>query len=543
MRPTPDFTNLHYFDPAWIRSTRDGVTADVCVYGGTAAGVVAAVKAARLGLQAVVLQPGRHLGGMTTGGLGWTDYGRKHVIGGMARQFYRDVGRFYGKDEEWHFEPRAAEHVIEGMAATPGIRVIRFQYLDRAVMDGRRIAALIMRGGLTVTARAFIDATYEGDLLAAAGVSYAVGREANSVYGETLNGIQVRNLHQFSHPVDPHVIAGDPASGLLPQIENDDLSLRQGEGDRRVQAYNFRMCMTDDPALKIEWPCPADFDPRQYVLATRWYQGDKDAYNESLPKPPSEPGTVPLKFDVLPNPTAGGGRKTDTNNHGPVSSDFIGANHAWPEGDYAVRERIFQRHVTYQMGFYWHMANSPDVPDRYRRAFQRWGLPSNEFVDTGHWPHQIYVREARRMVADYVITEADCRGTSRPDDPIGMASYTMDSHNCTRFAKLDGGRWRVLNEGDVQVPPTDPYPVSYRAIVPRRGECENLLVPVCMSASHIAYGSARMEPVFMALGESAAVAASLALERGCPVQAVPHTPLRDALLAAGQILALPGRRD
>lgn len=534
------FKDLHYYDPSWIRTTRDGITADLCVYGGTAAGVVAAAKAARLGLSVALLQPGRHLGGMTTGGLGWTDYGRKYVIGGMSRQFYRDVGRWYGRGEEWHFEPRAAQAVIDAMATTPGVRVVRFQYLDRVAMEGRRIAGITLLGGLEVRARVFIDATYEGDLLAKAGVSFTVGREANSVYHETLNGIQVQDKHQFSHAVDPYVVAGDPASGLLPQVIADDLSARQGQGDRRVQAYNFRMCMTDDPALKIDWPRPEAFDPLQYSLATRWFQGEKDAYNEQLHQPDS---TVPGKFDILTQRTPGGHCKTDTNNHGPVSSDFIGANYDWPEGGYGVREALFLKHVAYQMGFYWHMANCPDVPERYRRAYQRWGLPRNEFVDTGHWPHQIYVREARRMVADYVITEADCRGTSRPEDPVGMASYTMDSHNCARFVKVENGRARVLNEGDVQVPPTDPYPVSYRALAPKRGECENLLVPVCMSASHIAYGSARMEPVFMALGESTAQAAAMALAAGCPVQAVPYAPLRDALLGAGQILALPAVRE
>lgn len=533
------FEHLHYFDPSWVRTTRDGLSADLCVYGGTAAGVIAAVKAARLGMSVVLLQPGRHLGGMTTGGLGWTDYGRKYVIGGLSRQFYRDVGRWYGTDEVWHFEPRAAQAVIEGLTAIPGLRVLRCQYLDRVGLDGRRIVALTMLGGLEVCARQFVDATYEGDLMAAAKVSYTVGREANSVYGESLNGIQVRTQHQFSHPVDPYVVPGDPASGLLPQVIADDLSAQQGQGDRRIQAYNFRVCMTDDPALKVDWPRPAGFDPLQYVLATRWFQGDKDGYNEPLYTLPGESQPLPCKFDILAHRTPGGYCKTDTNNHGPVSSDFIGANHAWPEGAFTVRETIFQRHVTYQLGFYWHMANSPDIPERYRNAYRRWGLPTNEFVDTGHWPHQIYVREGRRLVGDYVITEADCRGTSRPDDPVGMASYTMDSHNCARFVKVEQGRARVLNEGDVQVAPTDPYPVSYRAIVPRRGECENLLVPVCMSASHIAYGSARMEPVFMVLGESAAQAAALAIEEGCPVQAVPYAPLREALLAAGQILALP----
>jgi hypothetical protein len=404
------------------------------------------------------------------------------------------------------------------------------------VLDGRRIVAVTLLGGLQVEATLFIDATYEGDLLAKAGVSYTVGREGNAKYGETLNGVQVRRDHQFSHPVDPYVMAGDPASGLLPQIIGEDLSQRLGAGDHRVQAYCFRMCMTDDPALKIAWPRPAQFDPRQYVLATRWFNSAKDAANESFPSFQAEYPDVPRKFDILPNKTPGGFHKTDTNNHGPISSDFIAANHAWPEADYAAREEMFQRHFQYQLGFYWHMTNCPDIPARYQQAYRRWGLPSDEFLDTGHWPHQLYIREARRMVSDYVLTEHDCRHATRAADPVGMGSYNMDSHNCSRFVRIENGRARVLNDGDVQVGPAGPYGIAYRSIVPKRGECENLLVPVCLSTSHIAYGSARMEPVFMVLGESAAEAAGLALAAHCPVQAVPYAQLRARLEKAGQVL-------
>ena len=525
-------SNLHYFHRDWIVETEETLDVDVCVYGGTAGGVVAAVKSARLGRSVVLLHPGKHLGGMTSGGLGWTDFGRKHVIGGMAGRFYRDVGVHYGKDEEWQFEPHVAEAVLNRYVDEADLPVRYAQYLDRVESDGRRVARIVLLGGLRVAARVFIDATYEGDLLAAAGVSHTIGREPNSRYGEQLNGVQVRDLHQFSHPVDPYIVEGDPSSGLLPQVEEVDQSRHIGEGDRRVQAYNFRVCMTDDPALKIDWRKPEDFDPAQYVLATRWFNADKDAFNEQV----RDPADPPSKFDVLPNKTPAGHRKTDTNNHGAVSSDYIGMSWAWPEGGYEARERLFQQHVSYQAGLYWHLANCPDVPRRYREAYGRWGLARDEFADTDYWPHQLYVREARRMVADYVIAEADCRGTARPDDPIGMASYTMDSHNCTRFVGRVGGRVSVLNDGDVQVPPTDPYPISYRAIVPRRGECENLFVPVCLSSSHIAFGSARMEPVFMVLGESAAIAASLAIENRCPAHDVPYDELRPQLLDADQVL-------
>jgi hypothetical protein len=382
----------------------------------------------------------------------------------------------------------------------------------------------------------FVDASYEGDLMAKAGVSYTVGREGNAMHGETLNGIHVGPYHQFSHAVDPYVREGDPSSGLLPQVLNENLTTRQGEGDNRIQAYCFRVCMTDDPALKIPWEKPDGFDPLQYELATRWFNSEKDRHNEHLPDADS---TLPRKFDPLSNKTAGGFVKTDTNNHGPVSSDFIGANHDWPEAGYERREEIFQQHVRYQMGFYWHMANAPEIPERYRRAYRRWGLAGDEFGDTGHWPHQLYVREARRMVSDYVLIEADCRLERVAGDSVGMGSYNMDSHNCSRFVTVENGRARVRNEGDVQVNPAGPYPVSYRSIVPRRGECENLLVPVCLSASHVCYGSVRMEPVFMVLGESAAVAAALAIDGQTPLQEIDVNQLRDRLRADGQILEYP----
>lgn len=531
-------SNLHYFHPDWIEPTDASLDVDVCVYGGTSAGVIAAVKSIRLGKRVVLLHPGKHLGGMTSGGLGWTDYGRKHVIGGISRQFYRDLGTHYGKDEEWHFEPHVAERQFETLVADADLDVRRCQYLDAIEMDRQRISRITMLGGLTVTAKMFVDATYEGDLMAKAGVSYAVGRESNSVYNEQLNGIQIRQYHQFSHPVSPYVVEGDPASGLLPHIEPTDLSTMLGQGDTRVQAYNFRVCMTDDPQLKIDWQRPDGFDEQQYILATRWANGEKDKYNDQLLAWSGKPADEPRKFDILANKTPGGYHKTDTNNHGAVSSDFIGANYDWPEASYQQREQIFQQHVAYQQGLYWHLANSPDVCDEFRQAYSRWGLPRDEFEDTGHWPHQLYVREARRMIGDYVITEHDCQGTVVAEDSVGMGSYTMDSHNCARFVGQIDGQVSVRNEGDVQVPPTDPYPISYRAVTPKAGECENLLVPTCLSASHIAFGSARMEPVFMVLGESVAYAASLAIDGGVGVGQVAYATLRPMLEDAGTVLQI-----
>lgn len=523
-----EISNLHYFQSSWIEPSDEILSCDLCVYGGTAAGVIAARSAVAQGLSVVVLQPGKFLGGMTTGGLGWTDFGNKDVIGGLSRQFYRDLGSHYGKEEEWAFEPSAAAAVIDGYIRDDAIPVRFCQYLDAVTMDGNRIVSIRMLGGLSVAARFFVDATYEGDLLAKSGVRFHVGREDNRVYGETINGVQVRGSHQFRRPTDPYIVPGDPASGVLPWI-NQQEAARNGSGDTRIQAYNFRVCMTDDPDLMIPWEKPDDFDPLEYELARRCYLGDDEDANRHLARSDVVRAN---KFDVLPKRTAAGLHKTDTNNHGAVSSDFIGANFAWPDADYDQRETIFQAHVSWQKGFYWFMANHPDVPGVFRETYGRWGLAGDEYPETGHWPHQLYVREARRMVSDTVLNENDTQHRRIAEDPVGMGSYNMDSHNCQRFVR-DG---KVMNEGDVQLPPAGPYGVSYRSIVPSRDECGNLTVPVCLSASHIAFGSVRMEPVFMVLAESAALATKLALDRSCDLQEVPFTDLRARLWDAGQVI-------
>ncbi len=529
-------SDLHYYHPDWIQKTSEHLTVDVCIYAASSAGVTAACEAKKRGKSVVLLQPGKFVGGLTSGGLGWTDFGKKHVIGGIAREFYRRVGALYGKDEEWQFEPSKAAKVYDDILREAGVSVRFCQYIDQATVTNGKLTEISLLGGLRVSAKMFIDASYEGDLMARAGVNYFVGREDNSVYDETLNGVQVPKYHQFSHFVDPYVKEGDPASGLLPGILAEDISDQIGKGDKRVQAYNFRVCMTDDPALKIDWEKPAGYDENLYILAGRWLRSEKDKYNEHLD--PSH-STTPKKFDIFPNPTPGGFHKTDTNNHGAVSSDFIGVNHAWPEASYAEREKLFQAHVTYQKGFYWYVANSPEVPERYRKAYAHWGLPKDEFTQTEHWPHQIYVREARRLVADYVITEHNCRGhVEAAEDSIGMGSYNMDSHNCCRFVKMEDGKGRVLNEGDVQVGAV-PYPIPYRVIVPKRGQVTNLLVPVCFSASHISYGSARMEPVFMSMGQGAAMAACIAIDDNVSVQDVKYEKLQKQLLEAKQVLTLP----
>ncbi len=503
---------LHYYVPPTAPPSREVVRVEICVYGGTAGGVAAGIQAARSGHSVLVLENNAHIGGMTTGGLSNTDFGSKAAIGGMAREFYRRVGAKYGKDEEWKFEPHIAEQVLLEMTQEARVPIRYREFLKSVTKAGRRITALKMESGLTVEAKYFIDASYEGDLMAKAGVRYHVGREDNRVYGETINGTQVRNLHQFEHPVDPYVVEGNPASGLLPGIEAGSIE-PQGTGDKRIQAYNFRLCLTTVPENRIPFTKPAGYDPKQYILLARYL---KAGWNG-----------VFGKFDPI------AGRKVDKNNHGATSTDYIGRNYAWPEGSYQVRERLFQEHLRYQRGWFYFLANDPSVPEAVRTRMATWGLCRDEFTDTGGWSFQLYVREARRMIAGCVMTEKHCRGIEKVEDSVGLGSYTMDSHNCRRFVR-DG---KVMNEGDVQVGGTPPYPISYRAIVPKREECENLFVPVCLSASHIAYGSIRMEPVFMILGQSAALAADIALKNGMPVQDVLYTDLRPLLDREKQTLS------
>jgi hypothetical protein len=515
---------------------------EVVVYGGTSGGVSAAVQAARLGKTVALIEPGKHLGGMTSGGLGATDIGNKAAIGGIAREFYRRVRKHYEgdaawtqerradfqgrghepkEDTAWTFEPHVAEQIYGEFIREHKIPVVLGQRLDLArgvTKDGPRIVSVRTESGDTYRGKVFIDATYEGDLMAKAGVAYHVGRESNATYGETLNGVQVKNAthHQFVKKVDPYVRPGDPASGLVPRVHAGPPGT-DGEGDRRVQAYNFRLCATDRPENRRPWPKPANYDERQYELLLRNF----------------EAGDLRLPWNpvLMPN------RKTDSNNNFDFSTDDIGSNYDYPDGDHATRDRVWKEHIDYTQGLMWTLANHPRVPEKVRQHFQTWGLAKDEFTDNDNWPYQLYVREARRMVGAYVMTEANCRGRRVAEDPVGLAAYTMDSHNIQRYVAADGS---VRNEGDVQVGGFSPYPISYRSITPKPEQCTNLLVPVCLSASHISYGSIRMEPVFMVLGQSAATAAALAIDAGVPVQQVDYAKLRERLLGDKQVLDWTG---
>jgi hypothetical protein len=512
---------------------------DLVIYGATSSGVVAAIQAVRMGKTVIVLEHGKHVGGLTTGGLGWTDSGNKAVIGGIAREFYQRIKKHYDKpaawkfekvedyklyrpaeDAMWTFEPGVAEAILRDMLKEAKVEVVFGERLDRAPgkgvkLDGKKITAIVMESGKVFAGKMFVDATYEGDLMAAAGVTYTVGREANRQYGESLNGVQMANNlhnHRFTVKVDPYVKQGDRRSGLLPGIETGPLPF-DGEADQRVQAYCYRLCMSNVAANRVPFPKPADYDEVKYELLLRNFEaGDL---------------RLPFKPDMMPN------GKTDTNNNCAVSTDYIGANYKYPEASYAERDKILHDHESYQKGLMWTLANHPRVPQKIRDQMAVWGLAKDEFTDNGNWPHQIYVRESRRMVSDHVQTEQDCRRLRDTPLSVGMGSYNMDSHNCTRYVTPQG---TVQNEGDVQVSPGGPYRISYKAIVPKKGECPNLLVPVCLSSSHIAYGSIRMEPVFMVLGESAATAAVLAIDTNNDVQTLDYAKLRERLLADKQVL-------
>ncbi|WP_197454350.1 FAD-dependent oxidoreductase [Stieleria varia] len=516
---------------------------DLVIYGGTSAGIAAAVQAKRMGMSVVVIEPSDRVGGLTTGGLGQTDIGNKSAIGGIAREFYQDIAKHYaqpeawkwqtqeqyrsdgqsrtqqGEDAMWTFEPSAALSVYQRWIDENKIDVVYGQRLDRdaGVMMTRsrpaRIIGIRMESGETYRGKMFIDATYEGDLLATAGVSYTVGREANSQYGETLNGVQTRMArhHQLFKGIDPYVVPGNADSGLLPHIDPEGPGI-EGGADHRVQAYCFRMCLTDHPENRIEFHQPEGYRPEWYELMLRNYEAGENS--------------APWINSPMPN------RKTDTNNRTGFSTDFIGQNYDYPEASYERREQIVAEHRLYQQGLMWTLANHPRVPLSVRKSVSRWGMCKDEFTDGNGWQNQLYIREARRMVGEYVMTQKNCQGVAVPD-PVGLAAYTMDSHNQQRYVDADG---HVRNEGDVQVGGFPPYGISYRSILPQAEEVSNLLVPVCLSATHIAFGSIRMEPVFMVLGQSAATAAKLAIDENKRLHDVQYDKLAETLKENGQIL-------
>lgn len=510
---------------------------DICVYGGTAAGVMAAYAAKKMGKTVLLIEPGKYLGGMTTGGLGWTDFGNKQAVTGLALDFYRRVGKYYGKSEQWSFEPSVATQALQQYVDEAALDILFQKRITGAVTEDKNITAITLEDReepnaqheFTVKAKVFLDCTYEGDLMAKAGVSYFIGREASDVYGESLNGVQLYpeqlpddidpikvdyfsrvpvNRHQFPDGVDPYVEKGKPESGLLWGISSEPIA-PNGSGDKKIQAYNFRVCLATDTANQVPITRPENYDSTMYELLIRLIEKQKstDINDYLLPR-----WTMP-KGDM------------DVNNKGGFSTDMIGMNYEYPEGDYKTRAEIWKAHEDYTKGFLYFLGHDERVPEELRKQMLALGYCKDEFTDNEHFPHQLYVREARRLAGEYVMTQHNVTGKELVEDGVGMAAYGMDSHHVQRVV-VNGG---VKNEGDIQVHGFPPYPVSYRSITPKREECENLLVPVCLSASHIAYGSIRMEPVFMVLAQSAAVAASLVIDQETPVQRVDISEVQQKL--------------
>lgn len=519
--------------------------ADVIIYGGNSAAVIAAVQVKKMGRSVIIVSPDHHLGGLSSSGLGFTDTGNKEVIGGLSREFYQRLYQYYQdsstwkwqKKEEygnkgqgtpaidgasrtmWIFEPHVAEQVFEDFVKEYKLEIFRNEWLDRTskgvIKKSGGIRSIRTLSGTRYQGSMFIDATYEGDLLAAAGISYHVGREDNNVYGETWNGVQAgvfQHGHHFKSRISPYKIANDSLSGLLPEISSEPIA-PNGSGDRKIQAYCFRMCLSNHPDNRLPFPKPEGYDSSRYELLARVFaSGWRETFD---------------KYDAIPN------RKTDTNNHGPFSTDYIGKNYDYPEASYDRRKWIIKEHELYQKGLMYFLQNDNRVPEEVQEKMKEWGLPKDEFTDNGHWPHQLYIREARRMIGEYVMKEADALGKTRVPEPIGMGSYALDAHNAQRYVQSNGF---VQNEGDIGVHPDKPYSIAYKSILPKATECKNLLVPVCLSSSHIAYGSIRMEPVFMILGQSAATAAVLSILHKVSPQKLKYETLKTVLLKDKQRL-------
>ena len=538
---------------------------DIVIYGGTSAGIAAAIQSSRMGMSVLVIEPSSRIGGLTTGGLGQTDIGNKQAIGGISREFYQNIKKYYaipsnwkwqksseymdggqtrtaeGEDAMWTFEPSAALKVYEEMMAPEKIDVVYKQRINRengVKKQGQKIVEIEMESGQKYRGKMFIDATYEGDLMATAGVTYTYGRESNKEYGETLNGVQANDIgitlkrtvslnsihHNFIDGVDPYVVKGNPSSGLLPFIVEGGPGI-DGHGDKGIQAYCFRMTLTDHPENRIPFKKPDGYNDLEYELLFRNYEAAEGPIEEMYPY--GDP-LVPWINSSMPN------RKTDTNNQKGFSTDFIGQNWDYPEASYEEREKIIEQHRDYQQGLMWTLAYHPRIPEKVRNVVSKWGTCKDEYEREDGWQQQLYIREARRMISDYVMTQRNCEGLEVAEDPISLAAYGMDSHQVQRYVDANG---YVQNEGNVEAHGFSPYPISYRSIIPKKGECNNLLVPVCVSSTHIAFGSIRMEPVFMILGQSAATAAALAIENGTDVNSLDYNILKTRLLKDKQILS------
>jgi len=488
---------------------------DIIIYGATSSGVIAAIQATEMNKKVLLIEPGSRIGGLTTGGLGETDTGNTESIGGLAREFYVKVGKKYGKNGPvWKFEPKVALEVFQEWLKELDIPVIYNERLDLksgVIKSNSKITSIRMESGNIYSGKIFIDATYEGDLMAKSGVSYTIGREANSQYNEKSNGKRPGN--ELPDGIDPYKIKGDPTSGLIARV-NANMGGDLGAGDTLIQAYCYRMCLTNNPENRIMIEKPEGYNEDDYEILFRAIeQGQTDRF---------------FRFNMVTKD------KTDSNNDSGISTDYNGMNHAYPEADYETRDYIKKQHEIYQKGLVWTLQNHERVPESVKMKYRDWGLAKDEFVDNGHWPSQIYVRESRRMVSDYVITENTVLSNTDVQDPIGLGSFAMDSHhtqyyvNEKGYVSTEGGFFHVFRK---------PYKISYRSIIPKKDECTNLLIPICLSVTHAAYGSVRMEPVFMILGQSAAIAASLAVDNKTAVQDLKYELLYGNLVNCKQVIS------
>lgn len=521
-------------------AAEDSLSADVCIYGGTSAGVIAAVQAASLGKSVILLEPGRHLGGMSTEGLGSSDidnhrgFRNSPAVGGLAFEFYRRIAAHYGRKAEfeamlaegtkrpplWRFEPHVAERVFDQWTGEVGVKVLKAHRLKEnngVEKNGARLMALHCENGAKVSARVFIDATYEGDLLAAAGVTFSVGREGNARYGETKNGIRTDTTYsQIDRRIDPYVVPGDPASGLIAGVTGDELG-EHGAPDESIQGFRFRTVLTKRPENRIPFAPPTGYDPAEFELLRRYLAAG---------------GRLAVPAANLPN------EKCEPGVWHPLQSNLTGRNHLWNTSTYAEREAMLADSLRWQQALYWFLSSDSSVPAEVRRAWAQWGLCRDEFVDNNGWPRLFYVRNGRRMVSDFVLTEAHVRSVNPEPvvDPIALSWWPPDLHSARSIVK-DGAVWHegAVFGGEDWIP----FGIAYRSVVPRDVEAENLLTPTCPSSSYVAYGALRLEWTFMAIGQATGVAASMAIDGDTKVQAIPYASLASTLRSAGQVLKAP----
>ena len=506
---------------------------DVCVYGGTAAGVMAAVAARREGCRVTLVEPSRWLGGMTGGGISHIDWGRSEAVGGSARQILKD-----GTDDP-HYRK-----IFLDLISEHGIDVVYEHRVARVTHAASRIASATFDlappdaigcptpqpagpAALTVSARVFIDCTYEGDLMAKAGVSYTFGRESCEQYGESLAGVRP---NMAVYDIDPFVTPGDPKSGLLPLLQDVTMG-PLGSADKLTMGYGFRwkFAFTGD---RLPLDPPEDYDPRTFELYRRAFAAKLDLAGRRM-----------RKLGIYEKAGGGHVHSSGTGNlaRSLLAPTVYGCNAGYPDGDWVERSKIWKFHQDFMRGMTHFLRTDPVVPTGLRQKALQVGFLPGIFDDTAGWPHQLYVREARRMVSAYVLTQKDLEGTTDPDDSIGLASYGVDDWPYATFpldgkVALQGGEFMIVYLDDVH---RGIYKIPYRSIVPRQDECDNLLVPVCCSASHIAMTSIRMEPVWMILAESAGVAAAMAIADDVPIQSVTYPRLRQRLRELGQKLDRP----